>query len=246
MATGTRPSKHHRTFSIPFVIHACPIPCPQISLLQQAKQKPAAVVEGASPHKRGQTSQILPRRLYGAAACHLGAEPSAEASRASPSVSLWQPSSTCCIVTNAAMSKGHCMVGSEAGWPSCSIQAPVEELDRLSNSRPRRSSSRTMPGHSWTSQGSASHAPACNLSTLRLNMAVCLSAVLVSNLGGSTSGLLSLDGGRLAGRLKLDALYPVAGHKRCLDTQNGYGARPPHSFINLHVDCNARSACREF
>lgn len=50
-------------------------------------------------------------------------------------------------------------------------------------------------------------------------------AVLVSNFGGSTSALLSVDGGRLAGRLKLDALYPVAGHKRCLDTQNGYGAR---------------------
>ena len=50
-------------------------------------------------------------------------------------------------------------------------------------------------------------------------------AVLVSNFGGSSSALLSLDGGQLAGRLKLDVLIPVAGHKRCLDTQNGYGTR---------------------
>lgn len=49
------------------------------------------------------------------------------------------------------------------------------------------------------------------------------SAVLVSNFGGITGGLLSLDGGKLAGRLKADALFPVAGYKRCLDTQNGYG-----------------------
>lgn len=72
------------------------------------------------------------------------------------------------------------------------------------------------------------HNAACGLLTLSLNATVLLSAVLVSNFGGSTSGLLSLDGGRLAGRLKLDALYPVAGHKRCLDTQNGYGAHPPY------------------
>lgn len=49
--------------------------------------------------------------------------------------------------------------------------------------------------------------------------------MLVSNFGGSSSALLSLDGGQLAGRLKLDVLIPVAGHKRCLDTQNGYGVR---------------------
>ena len=47
--------------------------------------------------------------------------------------------------------------------------------------------------------------------------------MLASNFAGSTSALLSLDGGRLAGRLKADALFPVAGYKRCLDTQNGYG-----------------------
>lgn len=65
-----------------------------------------------------------------------------------------------------------------------------------------------------------------------MNTIVVLSAVLVSNFGGSTSGLLSLDGGRLGGRLKLDALYPVAGHKRCLDTQNGYGAHPTYFSTN--------------
>ena len=50
-------------------------------------------------------------------------------------------------------------------------------------------------------------------------------AVLASNFGGTTGGLLSLDGGELAGRLKADALFPVAGYKRCLDTQNGYGEK---------------------
>lgn len=50
-----------------------------------------------------------------------------------------------------------------------------------------------------------------------------LAAVLVSNFGGVTGALLSLDGGKLAGALKADALFPVAGYKRCLDTQNGYG-----------------------
>ena len=50
-----------------------------------------------------------------------------------------------------------------------------------------------------------------------------LSAVLASNFGGVTGALLSLDGGKLAARLKADALFPVAGYKRCLDTQNGYG-----------------------
>jgi len=50
-------------------------------------------------------------------------------------------------------------------------------------------------------------------------------AVLASNFGGITGGLLSLDGGELAGRLKADALFPVAGYKRCLDTQNGYGEK---------------------
>ncbi|CAL8464210.1 g3745 [Coccomyxa elongata] len=59
-----------------------------------------------------------------------------------------------------------------------------------------------------------------------------LAIVLVSNFGGSTSGLLSLDGGRLAGRLKLDALYPVAGHKRCLDTQNGYEFLYPSRWLS--------------
>lgn len=56
----------------------------------------------------------------------------------------------------------------------------------------------------------------------KTNRVVC-TAVLVSNFGGASSALLSLDGGRLAARLRLDALYPVAGYKRCLDQQNGYG-----------------------
>ena len=65
--------------------------------------------------------------------------------------------------------------------------------------------------------------------------------MLASNFAGSTSALLSLDGGRLAGRLKADALFPVAGYKRCLDTQNGYGGisgrDPP-----VHPACAAGAA----
>jgi len=49
-----------------------------------------------------------------------------------------------------------------------------------------------------------------------------LGIVLVSNLGGSTGALLSLDKGKLAGKLHLDVLYPVNGFKRCLDGQNGF------------------------
>lgn len=50
-----------------------------------------------------------------------------------------------------------------------------------------------------------------------------LGIVLGSNFLGTTSALLSLDGGALAGRLKLDSLIPVNGYKRCVDYQNGFG-----------------------
>ena len=49
-------------------------------------------------------------------------------------------------------------------------------------------------------------------------------AALFGNLGGVTSGLLALDGGRLAGRARLDVIIPVGGFKRCADYENGYGA----------------------
>lgn len=52
---------------------------------------------------------------------------------------------------------------------------------------------------------------------------------LGGNLGGVTSGLLALDGGELAGRLRLDVLVPVRGLKRCYDAANGFGARPAGS-----------------
>ena len=47
---------------------------------------------------------------------------------------------------------------------------------------------------------------------------------LGGNLGGVTSALLALDGGALAGRLRLDVLVPVRGLKRCVDAANGFGA----------------------
>jgi hypothetical protein len=51
-------------------------------------------------------------------------------------------------------------------------------------------------------------------------------AVLGGNLGGSTSALLAADGGGAARRLRLDVLFPVAGYRRCLDLQAGFGAAP--------------------
>ena len=67
-----------------------------------------------------------------------------------------------------------------------------------------------------------------------------LNAVLGSNFLGTTSLLLSLDGGELAGRLKLDSLIPVNGYKRCVDYQNGFG-EPERGFqmpflIACHMD----------
>ena len=61
----------------------------------------------------------------------------------------------------------------------------------------------------------------------------------MSNFGGVTGALLSLDGGRLAGTLKADALFPVAGYKRCLDTQNGYGVslQPLNGMLPAHFGC---------
>lgn len=46
---------------------------------------------------------------------------------------------------------------------------------------------------------------------------------MVGNLGGVTSGLLGIDDGKTAASLRLDALFPVKGFKRCLDFQNGFG-----------------------
>ena len=56
---------------------------------------------------------------------------------------------------------------------------------------------------------------------------------LISNLGGVTGLLLSLDGGQTARKLRLDVLYPISGFKRCLDSQNGFG-EPPYA---LHAAC---------
>lgn len=49
------------------------------------------------------------------------------------------------------------------------------------------------------------------------------SIALGGNLFGVTSFLLGLDGGKTAGSLRLDALVPVDGFKRCFDSQNGFG-----------------------
>lgn len=48
-------------------------------------------------------------------------------------------------------------------------------------------------------------------------------AALGGNLGGITSWLLGLDGGKLAAQLHADVLVPVKGFKRCVDAANGYG-----------------------
>jgi hypothetical protein len=59
--------------------------------------------------------------------------------------------------------------------------------------------------------------------------------VLVSNLGGSTGALLSLDQGTLAAKLHLDVLYPVNGFKRCLDAQNGFGESCRLILLPVHI-----------
>lgn len=46
---------------------------------------------------------------------------------------------------------------------------------------------------------------------------------LGGNLGGVTSGLLSLDGGQLAASTRLDVLVPVNGFKRCVDYGQNFG-----------------------
>ncbi|GAB4820124.1 hypothetical protein N2152v2_007170 [Parachlorella kessleri] len=55
--------------------------------------------------------------------------------------------------------------------------------------------------------------------------------VLGSNFLGLTSALLSLDGGALAGKLRLDSLIPVNGYKRCVDYKNGFEFQYPASWL---------------
>lgn len=58
-----------------------------------------------------------------------------------------------------------------------------------------------------------------------------LSIALVGNLFGVTSFLLGLDGGATARKLRLDALIPVKGFKRCVDYQNGFEFRYPAAWL---------------
>ena len=58
-----------------------------------------------------------------------------------------------------------------------------------------------------------------------------LAIALGGNLFGITSFLLGIDEGKTAGNLRLDALIPVDGFKRCYDPQNGFG-----KFLILLID----------
>ena len=80
--------------------------------------------------------------------------------------------------------------------------------------------------HIWSSYAASACAPsqAGSRGLPALTVGSSCSAALFGNLGGVTSGLLALDGGRLAGRARLDVIIPVAGFKRCADYDNGYGA----------------------
>jgi hypothetical protein len=51
-------------------------------------------------------------------------------------------------------------------------------------------------------------------------------AAVGANFGGVTSFLLGLSP-ELGRSLRLDVLYPVGGFTRCLDSDNGFGKRPP-------------------
>ena len=61
-------------------------------------------------------------------------------------------------------------------------------------------------------------------------------AALVGNLGGLTSGLLSLDAESACAK-RLDRLFPVSGFRRCVDAQNGYGASFVIYCAALHGPC---------
>lgn len=54
---------------------------------------------------------------------------------------------------------------------------------------------------------------------------------LVGNLGGITSFLLSLDGGKTAARFRFDALIPVNGYKRAVNKQTGYEFQYPVDWL---------------
>ncbi|KAA6421967.1 MAG: photosystem II reaction center family [Trebouxia sp. A1-2] len=58
-----------------------------------------------------------------------------------------------------------------------------------------------------------------------------LSIILVSNLGGGTGLLLGLDGGQLAGKSKIDSLFPVRGLKRCINYQQRFEFQYPGDWL---------------
>lgn len=65
-------------------------------------------------------------------------------------------------------------------------------------------------------------------------------AALGGNLGGITSWLLGLDGGRLAAKLHADVLVPVRGFKRCVDAANGYGELHAMPLANFELLASAQ------
>ncbi|KAF8072575.1 poc1a [Scenedesmus sp. PABB004] len=64
-----------------------------------------------------------------------------------------------------------------------------------------------------------------------VGLATAAGIALGGNLGGVTSWLLGLDGGRLAARLHADVLVPVRGFKRCLDAANGFEFVYPAAWL---------------
>jgi hypothetical protein len=72
------------------------------------------------------------------------------------------------------------------------------------------------------------------------------SAALVGNLGGLTSFLLSLDGGRAAAALRADVLIPVLGYKRALNKQTGYGKLSHVTGCSTTTPLTCASMCTLF
>lgn len=58
-----------------------------------------------------------------------------------------------------------------------------------------------------------------------------LAIALVGNLGGMSSFLLSLDGGSLAAKSRVDVLIPVNGYKRAYNNRTGYEFQFPSSWL---------------
>ena len=121
---------------------------------------------------------------------------------------------------------------SRARRPICGCMVLTSTARRLP--RPVCAAGDDGPSTSATSSGASTRPPSDPVGAVawggrlpsrrRLIIGLSLASfvALGGNLGGVTSALLSLDGGRVAAATGLDMVVPVKGFKRCRDTGNGF------------------------